>query len=535
MTKEISSLKISKIISLHVEGHTQTAISKMLHFDQSTASKYIGIFDNMVKEKGFEAAAAAFGVHGQVEDPQGVVQEFLESDLTTSDVHIALQIQGLLAECGIKPGDYIDFIKAVKKTKATGYVEAAIHLNKLENDTGMNYGSIVATADQKSFQFKLAQEALNKTKHKIASLDAQMKEAEKTTAQATANLKQHMQKIGVDEERLKKVEALALAMKQAGIPDSSISNYIYRQESMNKAGVSINLIDDILAKVKVATKADKGKLLLGMLGEFGGLASAISNQQAQNENLLKEASELEPKAKLKAQMEKEIGQLKSEKASLEPAVGQLKNENAKYRDALAGLYVEWNCGTATVKKLGSTTAELQAEKSKLEDIIETKKKEVSDLDQIKADRDKAHEELLELLAQVENEGRRWQLFEGFLTLVQAKSRQEVVKAIKGFPALLEGLDEDKYPLDLFKNQILGDLGVTLQWAKCFCGVTFFVDKPPAHGGSYHCPIASFDESHNVTVVKQTAAVFGEALVGAKTGGVVAFKPSVTLASGPKPK
>ena len=94
MTKGTSSVKKSKIISLHVEGHTQTAISDMLHVDQSTVSKYIGKFDNMVKEKGFEAAAAAYGVYVQVEDPQGVVQEFLESDLTISDVHVALQIRG---------------------------------------------------------------------------------------------------------------------------------------------------------------------------------------------------------------------------------------------------------------------------------------------------------------------------------------------------------------------------------------------------------------------------------------------------------
>lgn len=105
---------------------------------------------------------------------------------------------------------------------------------------------------------------------------------------------------------------------------------------------------------------------------------------------------------------------------------------------------------------------------------------------------------------------RWEVFEGFLGLVQASSFAEVQKTCQTLPKLVETIQKEKYPLEFLKNFILTDLvGPTFQILKCeTCQARFYIDTPAPMGG-YKCPMGGF--GHLVVVDKDALRLIKAAL------------------------
>ncbi len=59
-----------------------------------------------------------------------------------------------------------------------------------------------------------------------------------------------MNHIGVDMKRLKLVEDLALALKEADISNKELQDYAQRQQLLNKAGISLDLFYRFCKKPK---------------------------------------------------------------------------------------------------------------------------------------------------------------------------------------------------------------------------------------------------------------------------------------------
>jgi len=519
MAKKISSTKLSKMITLHLKGYSQSEIAQMLHMDQSTISKYIGKFNAQVEQKGMNTALLEFGIQDKPEDTQTVVEEFHASDLTITDVNIALQLDKLLQECGIEQKDYLDFMQVCKKTKDASYIEAANKLNNLENTTGMGYQEIVSTAANTADKLQKDQKKLENINEAISTSYGELAETDKKKKKVSDDLKTHMQAVAHDEQRLKKVEALALALKKAGIPDKSLPEYFSRQESLNKAGIGIEVFEEILKTTGVATKVDGGKQLLKQLTQYGGLVAVINEEQARQEQLNKEVGDLEQKAQFKVQLGNEIKKLKTDKSSLEPLVLELTNQKNELIPTIAQLNSNIESLGNIKAKLSLDINELQSAKGQLDDEIKVKQQETGDLENRRIEREKLLQECAELQAKVNSDTKRREIFESFLGLVQLSSMEELRKFTQEMPALIEEAEQGKYSPEFLRSFILGKLaGPELRILKCTsCQHHFYVDKGPELS-SLICPVCHL--YYSVTVDQDAEALVKDSLAKAK--------PNVTI-------
>lgn len=390
MKKKLSENKAKKIIELYLDGYTQTAISKTLHIDQSTVSKYIGQYKALLEQKGSEVASKVFEVQDKFDEMQTVVAEFNANDLTLADVDIALQIEKLLQKCGIKHEDYKSFVQVCKKTADESYIEAALNLNDLENKFGMSYEEIIKNVTKSLSQLKQSNGELKDIKEEIHEAKSALIEITEQKKTASDDLKQHMQKINVTEEKLKKIESLALALNKAGTSEKDLPSYIEGQKLLNEAGINLSIFVEMLGKVKVATKGDHGEKLLNLLSEYGGLAGVIDEYQNKKQLLTQEVSDLEQKVEMKDKLTGEIKIQKDVKAKLDADVAQLQKSKIELGNVTAKLQT----AQAANKNLNEENAKLekqingqQAIRDSLENEIIAREEKVSDLSKLESQRE----------------------------------------------------------------------------------------------------------------------------------------------------
>lgn len=488
----------------------------MLHIDQSTVSKYVGKFKAMVDQRGMDAALLQVGVGYNHEETEAIVAEFQKSDLTIADIAIALQIEKVLQQSGVKHEAYHSLIQTAKKATNGGFMAAALELHKLEEENAMTYGEVVLEAQATSQQLEKQQAETQKLSAEISVLKAEKAEIETAKKKASADLALHMKQIGIDEERLQKVEALALALKKAKVPDTALPAYIERQEALNKAGIGIDVFHQILQQVHLATASDGGKLLLSLLTEYNGLAATLTTQQAKKEELDKKVSNLEQLVQFRAQLANIVEQLKGEKAHLDSKVAELQaqvQEMEKARNHWHGLAsYEYAANKELAKQKAAIEAEIAGKKalnSSLDKQIKSKQEHVIGLAQLESKHDALVPKIAEMEERVIKEGKRWLAFEGFLGLLQGTSPEELQKWVDASPALLEEVKEGKRSPGIVRNFILKSLaGPRLQVLKCSCGARIYFDGNPALD-TYVCPSGTW--GHVVTVDKNATEILKAAM------------------------
>jgi hypothetical protein len=530
MGKKLSGLKSKKIINYCLKGYSQTEIAAKLNVDQSTVSKYINKFKIIQEQKGTDAALLEFESEVPLEENQTIISEFKKSNLDPSDIQIALQLENVLQDCGIAHKDYPDLIQTVKKTKdKKDYISSAQILNQIENTTGLSYQDIINKANQAQKQLVVLQKELSSIKTEIDLTKAKLAEIEQKKLLAAQDFKKHMQQIGVDEQRLQSIEALALAMKKAKIHDYEIKEYIKRQELLNQAGISINVLTDILNKSKVAIEGDNGKMLIDMLTEYGSLTGVIDKQKAGKELLEKEISGLEAQAKLKGKLDAEVNKLKMDKVTLEANAINLKKQIEGYDsqlqkqktqlDQLAESYysIQLSCQELlnTKKQLDEEISEKQAVINSIDVEIKNKDQKLSNLKELEAKHEQLLKDNTELESRISQQKMRWQAFEGFVGMVQSSSMEEFKKNTNLLHGSITQLEPGKYSQEFLKNFILKNLaGYGLQVLKCTtCQARFIVDKVSPAGG-YKCPF-EFGPSHLVVIEKDADVILKEAMLMSK--------------------
>ncbi len=525
MVKILSDAKIFKIFSLYFQGFSQTEIANRLKITQASVSIYVSKFKSLAEQQGIMAAAEEYGVMDQVEVLYGLASELKKAKLTAEEAKAGLKIELLFHNYGVEQEEYGNLIQTCEKMKNEGYITAALELNQLEDSTGMSYEEIVTEFKSTSKQLTQSQKELQNTDALLKTSKLELADISKQKIQANIDLAKHMQQIGVDEHRLKSVEALALALKKAGISNQELQDYIQRQESLNKHEIDIGVFTDILDKSKVATLGDNGKELLNLLTECGGLVEAINKLQVKQQLLLNEVSNLEQQAKFKGKLEGEISKLKADKASLEAHVAELEKQEKSHTDQsqnkqneLAQLmslieqeqtsYQNLKEKEATIKK---EISEKQTSSDDLDKKISLKQQGVSGLVEQESKYERLVKDNAELESKISQQKTRWKAFEGFVGMVQSSSMEDLEKNTKVLLDLITKLEPGKYSPQFLKNFILKDLaGAELQILKCTsCQARFIIDKA-AQTGSYKCPL-EVGFPHSVVIEKDATAILKEAL------------------------
>lgn len=517
MTQKLSPHKLSRMMSLYFEGYSQSAIANKLKVNQSTVSLHVSEFKSLVEQQGLKTAAEEFDIMDEIEALHSLAAELKKSKITAEEARVGVKMEQLFHKFGIKQEDYKNLVQGCMKMNSEGFIASAVKLNQLENSTGMTYKQVVAQFASTYQQLQETQEnlqivtgKLSKSKEELANIDTQKKIA-------TQDLETHLKKIGVDMNRLTLVEDLALTLKKTNISNEELGDYIQRQQILNKSDISLDIFITIVEKAKVLTLHDKGKELLKILSEYGGLTKATEALQTEVQSFEKQVDDLEQKAKFKGEIEGNIVKLKAERASLETCVAQLSTE----KNTLAQTQKEVSSLTEKKAILKQDITGMEEYKSLLANDIEAKEQKVGDLNELEVKHDKVSASLSTIEAKEAREVTRWQIFESFLGFIKSSSFEELGKFIEVLPNLLSEVKQGKYSPELLRLLILNNLiGEALLLLQCTsCKAKFGIDKPPTSLQGYKCPICG--SSYPVTVDQDGVATLKTVLATTKPQIIVA--------------
>jgi predicted DNA-binding protein YlxM (UPF0122 family)/DNA repair exonuclease SbcCD ATPase subunit len=517
LPKKISPFKVSKIISYYLEGYSQPEIASKLNIDQSTVSKQISKFKAYAEQYGINAAIEEYGVMDIFDALHDLAVDLQANHLTVEEAAVGLKMVMQFEKLGIKEKDYQDVIQAATKMKTEGFISSAVELNKLEQSTGMTHKEIVDKAVKTNQQLEQKQVQLNEVTGKLNACEQDLTAIESKKKKASQDLEVHLQQVGMDMERLAKVEKLASALKKAGVSDDNLQEYIKRQHQLNEAGISLDVFASILKKAAVVTSKDSGQALLEMLTEHGSLSEANIVLKTEIGSLEKEAVGLEEKVKLKGEIEAEIAALKAEKTSLEPYVSEL---HAK-KDQLEKVQNYVDSLTKKRAELEKDTASMEKYKTALDKDIRVKEKKVSNLEKLEKRHDAVSASLAETKKKLDWEERRLKVLDSIQGVVKSSSVAQLEKFAENLPYYIEEVKGGHYSGEIIRNILVENLtGGTLQVLRCSsCEAKFVVDKQPSLPGSdYYCPVCGM--SYYVNVDKNALAILKEELLELKKPNVV---------------
>lgn len=302
MTQKLSPHKVSKMLELYFQGYSQTQIASKLKINQATVSLHVSKFTALVDHQGLQAAGEENDIMDQVEALHSLSVELKKAKLTVEEARAGVKMELLLQQCGVEHEQYNDVIQACSKLKSEGLIPYAAKLKQLEKSTGMSYDQITTHATTKYQQLQQAQKELPVVQDAVKAAKGELAKMQTQKKQASQELEAYEKKIGVDMNRLKKVEELAVVLKESGTSDQELQGYIDRQQLLNKAGIKIDLFALILDKAKVATSQDSGQGLLKMMSDYGSLGGVIKELNHKVQSLSKQAEGLEEKAKLRLRL-----------------------------------------------------------------------------------------------------------------------------------------------------------------------------------------------------------------------------------------
>jgi len=494
LPQKLSPHTVTKMMMLYFDGFSESAIAHKLKRDQSTVSLYVSKFKSLVEQQGLEAAGKELGIMDQVEELHSLAVELKAAKITVQEAKVGFKMVMVFQECGVKEDDYPDLVQACTKMKSEETAKAAVELNQLQNATGKTWKEIVAQGSSAHHELKQTQTEITSTVAKLKAykedfdniqnqkkladqdLKGHLKKVDAEKKLADQALASHMKQVGLNMNRLKLVEQLAITLKEASVSNMDLAQYIKRQEGLNEASISLDNFIAIVQKAKVITVDDGGKALADKLSQFGSLDTAIETQQNKLDLLAQETGGLEQKAKLKAEIETDITKLKAERAAHESVVAELAACEKKLAEVEHDVTDLLHKQAALLQDIKQKEEQL----SQLDSEIAEKELKVSDLIELEAKCNAVSATLAELEAQKKLEVMEREIFESFLGIVASSlSLEAMEKFIATTPQLLVAAKEGGYSPELLRNVIVKELsGGTLEIRRCdFCQARSYVDKP----------------------------------------------------------
>jgi predicted transcriptional regulator len=505
MVKKLSDTKVSKIFQLYFQGYSQTEIANKLGITQASVSIYISQFKSLAQQQGIMAAAEEHQVMDEVQTLYDLAVDLKKAKKTVEEASSGLKMSLLFQECGVKEEDYPNLIQACTKMMSDDAAKTAVELNQLENATGKTWKEIVEQAksaheelEQTQAQIVNTVAKLKASKEELATiqnqkklaaqdLTAYLKKIDAQKKQADLTLAAHMKQVGLNMNRLKLVEELAIALKEGSDSDKDLAQYIKRQKLLNQAGISLDNFMAIVKQAKVMTADDGGKALAEKLHKFSGLDKAIETQENKLDLLTEKTAGLEEKAKLKAKIETDIVKLKAEQAARESVVVELASDEkklAKVQHDVTDFFYKQEVLIQNIKQKEESLSHLDEE-------IVDKEHKVSDLSELEAKRSAVSTILADLEAKKKLEVTEREVFESFLGVMGSSlSAEPMEKFIATSPQLIAVAKKGGYSPELLRNFIIKELsGGTLEIRRCIsCQARFYVDTPAKTSYTgYQCP------------------------------------------------
>jgi len=491
----IFQVKMTKVLHLYFSGFPQMKIGEKCGIHQSTASRYAQKFVEKASAKGIVAAAKEYGIMEEVMALRSLATELYKSKTSIEEAKSGVKMVILFNSLGVPPEEFKVLAKMFKKLKDPDFPKAGMKLIKLEEATSKEYTEIISEFEKLDEEIAVRQEKIANLQEKqdkgekaLEALELGRKEkeeevaefleeAEKKKAAADAEVKEKLDEAGLTLEKVAKLHPVVEKMNGLGISDDDIETFVDERQVLEEKGITWEKFQTVAGALAKAGEIDANGLA-EKLAEFGTLDQAINSMKADLESLQPRVEELK---KEKEQLENQVDGLGKKKVQQDEDVEHskaLKESLDKAIDALPPL-------EKLFTRLERDVSILETKKAALTEEVGQKEKQVAEMDEklkkageLDKELKEKEEQLQERNSKIAAAGQKYELFESFLGLVNAKTIAEVEDFLKSAPLLVKEAKTGKYDPGFMVNTILAELsGGTLDQLACQeCEAEFVIVK-----------------------------------------------------------
>ncbi len=478
MTVKISQPKTTKILHLYFTGMPQPKIAQKCGVNQATVSRCAAKFQEEAAVQGIVAASKEHGIMDEVIALRSLATELYKSKATVEEAKSGVKMVKLFNSLAVPPEEYKVLAKTFTKLKDPGFYKVGMKLVKLGESTGKDYNDSVSEFEKLGEEIAVRQETIADLKVKQENEEKSLQElqltrdkkeseveeflekAEQKKAAAAAEVDAKLAEAGLTLERIDKLYPVVDKMKEFGISDDKLENFVKEHQVLEEKGVTWEKFQTIAGALAKAGDINWGNLA-AKLEEYGTLDNVVISMKAEKTSLkpevaklgdekVKLAAEVDGLVKSKTQLETEVGHLEGSKKALENTIDTLEIRRAHLEKHLA--------------ELEDDIAKVEANKAVLTEGADQKHGEITEMNEKLKEADaidqklkKQQIELQELDNKKAAAGKNFELYEAFKGAIASGTGPEIQAFLKSVPALIIDANSGKYKPEFMLSYIIGQL------------------------------------------------------------------------------
>jgi hypothetical protein len=283
MTVMLPEHKITSLLRDYFAGINQVDVAARNGVDQSTVSNYTQRFKRRTSDIGLSAAAKEFGVMNEIDSLRSLAVELSKTNLTIEGAKQGLHFSGLVKKLGVGPDEYPDLISMCRRAKDQGFVDAALRLKRLEENTGAPYKMVVSRFEELVPKVQSLQQKKEQLEGDIGQL---------ASAEAAAKLRLFQTQATEEKERARQEAALKDMMARSSVCTREIEEVSKLKRELVEAGLDLPTITKLASEFK--TEINKVDLtgIKDAIRRHSSLSQTLAEMQAQRQTLETKLSQL---------------------------------------------------------------------------------------------------------------------------------------------------------------------------------------------------------------------------------------------------
>jgi transposase-like protein len=224
--REISTVKKSEILGLYLRGFSRDEVANKAGVSAGTASSTVSEFSNDAHSSSLPDASAKYDVRETIQALHDVAAELRKAGVTVKEAKLGAELLAKASKIGITLEKFECFVQFCQKITPEGYpvedlILAAMKLSNLEDETGLDAGSIASEYEAKLSESKELETRVQTITAEIKRLTDEMKRAETDLstkkARSDAELNEFLQQHQLTLERVSHVLGIEQALRRYGI------------------------------------------------------------------------------------------------------------------------------------------------------------------------------------------------------------------------------------------------------------------------------------------------------------------------------
>lgn len=227
-----------RALRLYLEGHPQVEIADKIGVAQSTVNNEIRRFISIAKSSSLEEASKMYDVGELMEELRALSTDLRRLRKSPKECLEAAKAMRSIIEAGLDPSDVKDFLRLCKKLREEGslpkeYLQYAVRLSKLEEETGRGYAQILKDSEEKAKKLKDLEERMNTLRSEIRGLEERRSSLQKELADLEEGVKKKMKETGLTNEKIERALRLEALMRGADVSAEGLEGFLGEMKALN--------------------------------------------------------------------------------------------------------------------------------------------------------------------------------------------------------------------------------------------------------------------------------------------------------------